>query len=210
MVTYKRRKGQNIKDTLVERWRNTKNRNPGKLEAFYGVEVSLCTHNARRRRLLELLNSTTMRKYLKGMRKCTQAKTELTPQIIGIHFDWISDECESAYFDSLSSRRTFRKFWNTRRDWRQSAGEAISVCLDRLEFTGIDEDNGELRAFWADTFDKDEYSPTEEWLVKLIRKEHTWTRFLRDSPEALTMAVMDSKCLDFNDLAGYGRRCQQP
>jgi hypothetical protein len=71
MVTYKRRKGQNIKDTLVERWRNTKNRNPGKLEAFYGVEVSLCTHNARRRRLLELLNSTTMRKYLKGMRKCT-------------------------------------------------------------------------------------------------------------------------------------------
>ena len=67
MVTYKRRKGQNMKDTLVERWRNIRNRNPGELEAFYGIEVSLCTQNARRRRLLELLNSTTMRKYLKGM-----------------------------------------------------------------------------------------------------------------------------------------------
>lgn len=70
IVTYKRRRGQNMKDALVERWRNTKNRNPGELEAFCGVEVSLCTQNARRRRLLELLNSTTMRKYLKGMRTC--------------------------------------------------------------------------------------------------------------------------------------------
>jgi hypothetical protein len=38
-----------MKDTLVEQWRNTKNQNPGELEAFYGVEVSLCTYNARRR-----------------------------------------------------------------------------------------------------------------------------------------------------------------
>ena len=66
MVTYKRRNGQNMKDTLVERWRHSKNPNPGELESFCGVEVSLCTQNARRRRLLELLNSTTMRKYLKG------------------------------------------------------------------------------------------------------------------------------------------------
>jgi hypothetical protein len=81
--------------------------------------------------------------------------------------------------------------------------------LDRLELTGIDEDNGRLSTFWADTFSKDEYSPTEEWLVKLVKKDHTWTRFLRDSPEALTMAVIDSRCLDFNDLMGYGRRCRQ-
>lgn len=129
---------------------------------------------------------------------------------IGIFFEWISEECESAYFNSLSSRHTFRMFWNQRRDWRQNAGEAISLCLDKLELTGIDEDNGELSAFWADTFDDGDYPPTEEWLVKLVRKEHTWTRFLRDSPEVLTMAVMDSKCLDFNDLTGYDRRCRQP
>lgn len=127
----------------------------------------------------------------------------------GIFFEWISDECESAYFDSLSSRHTFRKFWNHSRDWRRSASEAISLCLDKLELTGIDGDNGELSAFWADTFDEDEYSLTEEWLVKLVRKEHTWTRFLRDSPEVLTMAVMEPRCLDFNDLTGYGRRCQR-
>jgi hypothetical protein len=78
-----------------------------------------------------------------------------------------------------------------------------------LELTGIDDDNGELNAFWADAFDEAEYCPTEEWLVKLVRKKHTWTRFRRDSPEVLTMAVMDSRCLDFNDLTKYGRRCQQ-
>jgi hypothetical protein len=66
IITYKRRAGHNMKDVLVERWRNTKNRNPAELEAFCGIEVSLCTQNARRRRLLDLLNSATMRKYLKG------------------------------------------------------------------------------------------------------------------------------------------------
>jgi hypothetical protein len=76
-VTYKRRNGQNMKDTLVERWRNTKNRNPGELEAFCGIEVSLCTQNARRRRLLDLLNSTTMRKYLKGKRSSLKPRIRL-------------------------------------------------------------------------------------------------------------------------------------
>jgi hypothetical protein len=65
-ITYKRRAGHNMKDVLVERWRNSKNRNPAELEAFCGIEVALCTQNARRRRLLDLLNSATMRKYLKG------------------------------------------------------------------------------------------------------------------------------------------------
>jgi hypothetical protein len=111
----------------------------------------------------------------------------------------------------LRSRKTFRKFWNTCRNWRQCAGEAISLCLDALEVTGIDEDSGELNAFWAETFEEGgEFLSVEEWVVTLFRNEHTWTRFLNDSPECLTMAVMDPRCLDFNDAAGWGRRCRKP
>jgi len=130
---------------------------------------------------------------------------------LGVCFDWISDECEAAYFDSLRSRKIFRKFWNTCYDWRRTAGDAISLCLDALEVTGIDEDNGELSAFWAETFEEGgDFLPVEEWIVTLFRREHTWTRFLQDSPECLTMAVMDWRCLDFNDAAGWGRRCRKP
>ena len=117
----------------------------------------------------------------------------------------------------MKSRRAFRAFWNKERrnsnndpiekDWRRSAGDAISLCLDSLQVTGVDEDNGGLSAFWADTFEDEKYSPpVEEWIVTLSRNEHTWTRFMHDSPEVLTMAVMDPRCFDFNDLAGLGRR----
>jgi len=130
-----------------------------------------------------------------------------------VSFDWESEECETAFFTSLSShsRRKFVAFWNMRKDWRIKAGDAISLCLDTLQATGVDEDNGELSAFWADVFVEggDEYGPVEEWLVTLYRREHTWSSFLKDSPERLTMAVMDTRCLDFNDVAGFGRRCGQ-
>jgi hypothetical protein len=49
----------------------------------------------------------------------------------------------------------------------------------------------------------------EEWIVTLFRSEHTWTSFLEDSEESLTMAILDMTCLDF-DHGGYGRRCSQP
>ena len=49
----------------------------------------------------------------------------------------------------------------------------------------------------------------EEWLVKLVKKDHTWTRFLRDSSEVLTMAVIGSKFLEFSGLMRYRRRYQQ-
>ena len=46
----------------------------------------------------------------------------------------------------------------------------------------------------------------EEWIATLFRSEHTWTGFLEDSEECLTMAILSTACLDF-DHAGFGRRC---
>jgi hypothetical protein len=90
-VTCKRRAGFNMKDTLVERWRNGL-RNIADLESFSGVEVSLCTRNAGRRRLWQILGSPTMYSFLKGNT-----------------FEWKNIECEKAYYKALSSRKRFRQ-----------------------------------------------------------------------------------------------------
>ncbi|KAL2070355.1 hypothetical protein VTL71DRAFT_13381 [Oculimacula yallundae] len=216
-ITYKRRVGQTMKDALLERWRHNL-RNPMDLEVFSGVEISLCTRNARRRRLLHLLGSPTMYNYLRG-----------------ITFVWVSEPCEYAYFKALRSPKLFRKFWKAHPEYQANVGDAISKCLDALEETGIDEDSRELRGLWVESFDtegdsdgesddgSDDDQPSDEtlppttvakptpnffedWIVTLFRSEHTWTGFLEDSEETLTMAVLGMACLDF-DHNGYGRRC---
>lgn len=49
---------------------------------------------------------------------------------------------------------------------------------------------------------------SEEWIVALSRSEHTWDGFLRDSPETLTLAIVDKICLRMNDKPEYGwERC---
>jgi hypothetical protein len=194
-VIYKRRAGQNMKTVLVERWRNNKNRNPAELEALCGVEVSLCTKNARRRSLLDLMSTKSLKSYLES-----------------VSFDWASAECKDAFFQSLGDCRKFRAFWNERKDWRQSAGDAISLSLDRLEVTGVNTVSGELRAFWTETFEDEmmdmDSTTMEEWIISFPRSELTWTRFLKDTPECLTMAVVNSSCLDLNPRVGWGGRCQ--
>lgn len=134
-VTYKRRSGHTMKDALVERWRHCL-WNPIDLEAYSGVEISLCSRNARRRRLLNILASDTMVNYLHA-----------------ISFKWVAGLSENAYVKALRCPKSFRKFWKTHKDLQSNIGDAISKCLDALEETGIDEDNQELSAFWVESFD---------------------------------------------------------
>ncbi|KAM3066964.1 hypothetical protein ACMFMF_010013 [Clarireedia jacksonii] len=231
-ITYKRRSGHTMKAALVERWRHGL-RNPIDLEAYSGVEISLCSRNAIRRRLLNILGSNTMVNYLHG-----------------ISFSWISDICKESFLKALRCPKSFRKFWKMHKEWQANIGDAISKCLDALEETGIDDDSQELSAFWVESFDEDGDSdgeaddesvvdssdkddnddntaqgptalPTppdsthslpcskffEEWIVTLFRSEHTWTGFLQDSEESLTMAVVGMTCLDFHDQDGFGRNC---
>ncbi|KAH9216583.1 hypothetical protein DL95DRAFT_424516 [Leptodontidium sp. 2 PMI_412] len=125
-----------MKGALVERWKHNL-RNPMDLEAFSGVEVSLCTRNARRRRLLHLLGSPTMHNYLRG-----------------ISFSWISESCEYAYLKALRSPKHFRRFWKAlTSEHLDNVGDAISKCLDALEETGMDDDSREIRGLWVESFD---------------------------------------------------------
>ena len=205
-VSYKRSDGFDMKDALIERWRNG-TRKIQELEVWGGVEVSLCTQNARRRTLRHLLGCSGMRNYLRG-----------------ISFKWHDDDCERQYFESLENCQTFRKFWKNHPQWHNNVGAAINECFSVLEETGVGETNNELAVLWVEVLeelDKDEsdevapsvdasfnFTPAEEHLVILRRSEHSWTGFLRDSPESLTMAMIGDKCLDFRAAEGYGMRCQ--
>ena len=225
-ITYKRRLGHSMKDALVERWRNGP-RKFSELASCSGVEVSLCTQNARRRRLLDILRTGTVRKYLDS-----------------ISFTWPSEKFQQEYFDSLGDPKSFRRLWNRHSARRSCIIEAISTCFDALQETGIDEDNGELSALWVESFEEEEsdgedfeslgssdedhtvrlrrhkgseqssraichhVEDVEDWIVTLYRSEHTWTGLLRDSTTCLTMAVVNDTCLSLENTDGYGRQCQ--
>jgi hypothetical protein len=231
-ANYKRRKGETMKDALLDNWRHD-NWNPLYLEFYGGVEVSLCSRNARRKRLLGILSSDTMVNYLNA-----------------ISFSWVSERCRIAYLKALRSPKTFRPFWQNHPEWRPNVANAISKCFDALEETGIDEDSYELRAFWVESFDDEgdsdgepddasvgqpsgvNNSPMqatasipstpdcitttndlrcfEEWIVTLFRSEHTWTGLLKDSERTLTMAVVGATCLEFHDKGCFGRKCSRP
>ena len=225
-ITYKRRIGHSMKDTLVERWRNGP-RKFSELASCSGVEVSLCTQNARRRRLLDILGTNTVRKYLDS-----------------IPFTWPSEQFRKEYFESLREPKAFRRFWDRYPVSRSCIIEVISMCFDALQETGIDEDSDALSALWVENFEEEEsddddvqspkgpneghlaesgrlekkeqssyaicrrFEGVEDWIVTLFRSEHTWTGLLRDSTTCLTMAVMNDTCLNLENNDGYGRQCQ--
>lgn len=43
------------------------------------------------------------------------------------------------------------------------------------------------------------FKKVEEVIVTLSHSEYTWTGFLRDSPETITMAIVTSSCLEVTD-----------
>jgi hypothetical protein len=53
------------------------------------------------------------------------------------------------------------------------------------------------------------FKKVEEVIVTLFRSEYTWTGFLRDSPETITMAIVTSSCVEATDDCALGRRCKR-
>ncbi|EHK96617.1 hypothetical protein M7I_7667 [Glarea lozoyensis 74030] len=158
-----------MKDVLVERWRNGL-RNISDLETYGGVEVSLCTRNARRRKIRQILASQTMRKYLRGS-----------------SFQWLSDDVETRFYESLKSKEAQRALWKSDPSVRKNVGDAISRCLETLETTGVDNDTKELNALWVETFD--DVDDADE-----------------DSDEEFGPgSILDSKCLTRSEADAKGR-----
>lgn len=85
------------KQSLVEQWKNDPDsRNPRILEYKLGVEVSICTQNARRRRLIAMLGSKTMKNFCDSLA-----------------LDWGNPRCRAAFFEAVANtdHTAFRKLY---------------------------------------------------------------------------------------------------
>lgn len=181
---YKRRSKVTWKAQLVEAWKmEPDRRTPEVLETWSGLEVSACSSNARRRRLLRILGSETMRNYLGNCQ-----------------FEWSDEPCERAYFEALGSDnpQAFYDLYRSHKEWRKDLGRAVSWCLEKLLNTGVNGD-GSLVSFRC-------IGPRQESMAVLDPIEHTWIPFLTDTPEKGTFAVSAEICLESHFAGGLGCR----
>ena len=177
---YKRR-GQSLKQALVELWTTTPElRDPRLLEDFYGLEVSLCTQNAQRIQLGRILGLDSMCQYLRSFR-------------------WTSDSSKQAYFDALKCFREDsdapQNTWEGHNQYQDDFGRAVLICLKALEKTGINH-KGQLNTFLSS-----EVTARPE-LISLELKEHSWIGLLKDDENSCCMAVVGDECLEFKHELG--------
>jgi len=180
---YKMR-GRSWKQSLIEDWKHRPaTRNIKFLEFKLGLEVSTCTHNARRRRLITLFGTGTMLNYLRNG-----------------SLRWTSTECQERFYSALQSpdHTEFRKLYESQPGWRTDLGNAIESCLDALADTG--KSGKDLELFWAP-----DSEPGHK--VTLRSSELSWIGFLEDTETSGTLAVLEDKCLELS-APRIGKKCQ--
>ena len=182
---YKRR-GQSLKQALVELWTTTPEvRDPRILQDFYGLEVSLCTQNAQRVQLGRILGLGSMCLYLESFR-------------------WKSDCAKQAYFNALKDIRedsdALQHLWQRHTQHQEDFGRAVLICLKALEKTGVNH-KGQLSAFISS-----EVTARPE-LFAIEPKEHSWIGLLKDSESSCCMAVIGDECLGFKHE--FGSTCDR-
>ncbi len=181
---YKRR-GQTLKQCLIEDWKHpSPARDVRHLEFKLGLEVSTCTHNARRIRLIELLGTRTMLHHLRNG-----------------SIQWQSKDCEESFYSALkdSDYTAFRRLYDqSKPEWQQDLSNAIAYCLDALKDTGRNEKDLEL--FWA---------PDDKPGLKVTLKSNSlsWIGFLAETETNGTLAVLEDRCLEL-PMLDIGKKCQ--
>ncbi|MCJ1226563.1 hypothetical protein MMC12_003216 [Toensbergia leucococca] len=184
MRQYKRRSGVTWKEEFVERWQmEPERRNPRVLESWGGVEISHCTRNARRRRLLDILKS--------------DAALDLLREGL---FVWASPECERGYLEALESDdpKAFSKLYEREREWRKDLGRAVAWCFSTLRDTGLSR-QGDFLALST-------HNGSSRAMARVLSsKVHTWVGLLADTNRVATMAVIIASCLEFHRKKG--QRC---
>ncbi|KAF4636038.1 hypothetical protein G7Y89_g2052 [Cudoniella acicularis] len=177
-------RGRSMKKSLIEKWKNFPlSRQVRYLEFKLGLEVSTCTHNARRIRLIDLFGTQTMLNYLRN-----------------VSLEWTSPECRESFYSALQSNdhTAFRKLYESKPDWQTDLGNAIGCCFDILVNTGKSEKD--LVLFW-----QPDAKPGEK--VTLKSNELSWIGFLEDTETSGTLAVLEDRCLELPDLE-IGGKCR--
>lgn len=180
-ITLKRSAGGTVKDNILSTWRpENLNRNPKILECWYGVEVSACNGNARRRRLKDLFNLPAIRKHL-----------DLC------HSDWTTTDYGNRFSETLADqdKRAFRRLWRDNPEWQSELQKLVYTCFDALRNTGADGKN-QLSVFWMSDID-------QQSLVDIPAGLSSWTGILKNNEFSCSMAVLSTSCLSL--IPSYSR-----
>jgi len=172
---YKRVPGQSLKNVLFELWAMEPDlREPKMLNDLYGIKVSMCTQNALRTSLSQLLSLNCMRSYLSN-------------------FKWDNATYESKYYETLKDCPP--RMLLEDKTFREKYEKAVLLCLKMLTKTGVD-CNKDLLVFLS--------SPhtAKPELATLIAKHHSWAGLLRDTITDCSMVAFADQCLEFHHDKG--------
>ena len=172
-ITVKRANGVLFKDVLFDRWqKQPATRDPEQLANLWGFAISLCTNNAERVSLFELLGTPSIYRYLET-------------------YKWSCSGCRAEYMSAVHSGsvESFCYLWRQHRQWQEELGEVVGHCLQILYHTGLDKDRDEFAALWV--------SPGTTLPKRILLKpsDHNWIKLLSDSEISFTVAVVVEDCL---------------
>ena len=182
--TRKRIPATTYKDQLVG-WLskpNAKERIVPLLEIHAGLEVSICTGNARRITLWEALRLvSTLKRPLDASGPANSTDLDCTHSVG-------DTKCLIHCWNTRSSTSVDIGEWEQGDDYWRTIADAIVL----FNHTGVD-DQGFLRAYWPYR------SVPHIYPVKLERKniKSYWIRMVNDSPITATFATMTPRCLGY-------------
>lgn len=172
---YKMREGFSIKDAFIAAWTSEPaGRSIELILNKWAVAVSACTANTKRITIFELLQSSTMRRYLD-------------------RYDEGIDEDDLRHYFAALDKDSAKKFIKAykRPLNRKPFGTVISRCFEALKHTGVDSKLC-LKALWAP-------KGKTPCVIDYGHKEHGWTGILVDSHETCTIAIVIEECLEVRD-----------
>lgn len=183
-LAFKRVRGVYSKETFINLWEKEPSmRHPRYLANLWGVAISFCTLNAERVSIFQLLDAPSMRRFLEK-------------------YTWSETSCRNEFLQAIETGEPegLRALCNLWRDNSEELGRVLLSCFRLLSCTGLDTDRQEFAALWI---------PPDTFLAKRVLfkpSEHSWMKFLPDSEESFTVAVMYEECLDAK-FGGRRRRC---
>jgi hypothetical protein len=164
--------GRTFKESLIKRWsHDPQRRNPHVLIKHAAVEMSFCTHNSRRIRLVDLFGTRTILKLVDAINPIKD------------------QECNSVVKEILSSDPVkLIDLYIEKSEWREEIAGLVSSCLETLCDTGIKQEMAEpISLFWM--------YHHEEYILMLPRSLHSWSGFIQDSLQSCAFVVFEEKCL---------------
>lgn len=184
--TFKDKREEPLKKALLDKWENEPDyRDPREFENLWGVAVSLCTMNACRVRLVELLGEVSVVALLKQF-----VWSDAKP-------DGSGSRRRRRYLKAIRSEDPLAlgNLWDDNPTWREELGKVLLICLRILFRTGYDENREEFHMLWLPPGCR---APRR---ITLKPSDQTWVKFLKDTTYSVTVAVAVEDSLKDDDIS---------